>query len=833
MSRRPGWERPLRPPQALSSQLLPLVCEGLTKGTPMLRSAQALLLLSALALLLVFGGMVGCEPASLRFVRPAAGLLSSPGDLAFEIELPAGADPTTLVVSLDGQPLAPGSVELGPGRATGVLAGVGAGEHELLAEIRAGDLLQSERRFTLVSLVNPEACDILNQVECVLPFPSSHFEEPAATATGVRVAYAPDTLPVVNRVTPPFVRGPADPAPYLQNDGFSPTVQVLMHFARTPDFARSGAPHILAETRSYDESGTHRGSPTLLLDWESGERQIHWLENDAGANDPGRVVSFLRPGRSLRPGHRYIVAIRRLVDAQGVPVPPEPVFAAIRDGAPSDLPAVERRRDELEPVLERLAQLGVPRDDLILAFDFQVQSDASLTREMLSMRDQAFAWLDQQRAAGVSTFRIESFEERNPGCSDPTEPVWRFIEGTFEVPLFLDHDPFLENDRLGYLVRDGSGLPTWSALTDAPFGIAIPCGVFDASGGFHALPPTVIGHGLFGEGPGTAEAVAASGLAPGGIPGATNWSGMSRLDVLPTLPESFIFQVTANPDQIGALADRLRQGQTNALVLARMMHGGDFNRDPAFQGPGGEGAILENGEIYYWGASLGGIMGHMFAALTPDVERLTLDVPAINFSLLLQRATPFLQFELLLDLLSPDRMNQAIGLGLSHELWVRGEPAGYATHITDNPLPGVPFPKRILLHVALHDQQVSNLGSQLAGATLRLPVHEASALQDLAGMEGSSGPQDSAYMVYDTAAFDLSNPAHLPFVPPLTNDQPQRSHCDPHDRLRITPAALDQIAAFFQPRGRIEGFCVDDGVCNASAPEEFPLGIPVPCDPLN
>ena len=99
------------------------------------------------------------------------------------------------------------------------------------------------------------------------------------------------------------------------------------------------------------------------------------------------------------------------------------------------------------------------------------------------------------------------------------------------------------------------------------------------------------------------------------------------------------------------------------------------------------------------------------------------------------------------------RPHQALGLGLSHDLWVRGDPAGYATHITGDPLPGS-IPKRILTHVALHDQQVSNLGSQLAGATLGLPVHESSAMQDLAGMPSSKGAQDSAYMVLDTAAFD-------------------------------------------------------------------------------
>ena len=60
-----------------------------------------------------------------------------------------------------------------------------------------------------------------------------------------------------------------------------------------------------------------------------------------------------------------------------------------------------------------------------------------------------------------------------------------------------------------------------------------------------------------------------------------------------------------------------------------------------FPGPGEE--------EYYYGISLGGIMGTWFSALTPDIERFGVDVPAINFSCLLQRSTQFAAFDALLD----------------------------------------------------------------------------------------------------------------------------------------------------------------------------------------
>ena len=67
-----------------------------------------------------------------------------------------------------------------------------------------------------------------------------------------------------------------------------------------------------------------------------------------------------------------------------------------------------------------------------------------------------------------------------------------------------------------------------------------------------------------------------------------------------------------------AFPDRLRQGMLNTLVLAKMMKLGIFNRHPAFETPDEEGVFPgPSEEMYYYGISLGGIMGTFFSALTP------------------------------------------------------------------------------------------------------------------------------------------------------------------------------------------------------------------------
>jgi pimeloyl-ACP methyl ester carboxylesterase len=790
----------------------------------------------------LLAGAAGADRPRLELVAPAAGQLSQVGPVALELELPPGAKARDVVVEVDGAAVDASDFDRHGRTLTGTLEGLGAGRHTLAVSVagkrgkHGDDSLSSW--FELVELENPDSCEVLNQASCLLPFPSSRFLERAHTRTGYRVAYPPDALPVYGRFDvptsfPPAVveEKPIDPAPFLRNDGFSPTVQVLMHFPGGVDPLASDAPRIDRATRTYGTRGLDDDSPTLLFDRRSGERINHFIENDSTTTDLARRVTFLRPGESLLPGHRYVVAVRNLVGPTGAPVEAEPVFAAIRDGRPSDIPAVEATRRRVEPLLRWLARQGVAREELVLAFDFVISSDHSLTYEMLSMRDQAFRWLAEQVEAGVQTFTVDEVRPVNESCDPAGSPVWREVRGSFQAPLFLSSDPFAAAKDLGFLQRNERGRPVWHTLTAAPYGIAIPC-----SARLDPRPALVIGHGLFGTGPDAVSQITqAEGLEGFDfVAGGTNWSGLSSPDISPNVLDSFIIRVIADVDRFEALPDRLRQGQLHALLLARMLKQGVFHLDPAFRVEG-RGVIDVEAPAVYFGVSLGGIMGTMFAALTPDVEKLNVDVPAINFSLLLQRAKPFKSFELLVSFVNADPMEQAIGYGLNQELWVRGEPSGYANHVTGaplRPLRGSP-PKQMLVTVAWLDQQVSNLGSQLLGRTLRLGTLEGSFQRGLAGMPDTTGPQDSGYVVYDTGSYDVDNPAHRPFIPPLGNRPPlvDDNRCDPHPIRGLIPASIDQLRGFLEEGGRIENFCAD-GRCDASEPNEIPFGAAEPCDPL-
>jgi hypothetical protein len=449
----------------------------------------------------------------------------------------------------------------------------------------------------------------------------------------------------------------------------------------------------------------------------------------------------------------------------------------------------------------------------------------------------------------------DSFNTANhhPDCQTTGERLWRRVRGTFDGPFYLTGSidvlaltPVLNRDVNGDIVQNGT--------QPVNFDFAIPCSVLDGA----TARPLLVGHGLFGDGAGTiggvedvGDRIEALGLGSFDyIAGATDWRGLSSYDaewlavmVIGAAPPEFCppfcppfnHQLNSFP----ALVDRLKQGMVNTLVLARLMKdGGHLNGLTEFQttpGDPGTGVFPGSGEeMFYFGASLGGIMGGFFAALTPDIERFNLDVGAMNFSLLLQRSTQFIEFEQMLeDVGLNDPMETALGIGLLHETWVSSEFAGYARHVTglvESPLPDAGV-KKILMTVAWLDKQVSNQASEIAVRTLGIPNLEGSLVAGLQGIpdvvEGASGV-DSALVVYDTGSFDVFDPTYDPFVPPLSNTIPSPV-CDPHGRRASIPASLEQLVEFFEG-GTIRNYCTDDGVCNASEAAELPEN---PCDPFS
>ena len=137
------------------------------------------------------------------------------------------------------------------------------------------------------------------------------------------------------------------------------------------------------------------------------------------------------------------------------------------------------------------------------------------------------------------------------------------------------------------------------------------------------------------------------------------------------------------------LTDRLQQAMVNFLLLGRtMIHPDGFASHPAFRDAGG--ALIDTRRLFYSGGSQGGIAGGALTAVAPDFTRSMLIVPAMNYSLLLTRSIDFDPFAAVLYPNYPDELQRPLLLALIQMLWDRGEPNGYAQHMTDDPYPNTP-----------------------------------------------------------------------------------------------------------------------------------------------
>ncbi len=833
-----------------------------------IRRRHLLPLLSVFALALL--GTESCDKYGLGspflfFRAPLFLQVSLPDAVAVDLHLSELVDVESLEILLDDEALDPASYQISEGegrfeifsplKAEAVLSGLEDGEHWLVARATVDffffeKTLHAATRFDTTDLERPDECEILNNANCTLPFPSSRFLDDVGdeTASGRRMNF-----PVVTLTGVP---GPElDPAPLNRLDGFAPTVQILAHLEgvdpEASDAARllPGVPQSppYVDVRTHDDRSLDDDSPTVLLDVETGERILHWVEVDqtpAALADASRQVLFIRPAVALHPDRQYVVALRNMKDAAGELLEPEPVFRALRDRSPSTIPALEARRDEMEAIFDALKASGISRWNLQLAFGFATRSEEQLHERMLTMRDDALGWLAALAPDDVSGLTDLEVDELS-SCEGDSTGTWRKIKGNFHGPSYMTAD--IDNPlNVAVLNIGADGLPEMNGTHPIAWSLAVPCSVYrgEATG-----YPLLLGHGFLGNGEGLVNGFASGGIFGADAPisyiaGATDWRGLSRgftgpdalnivLNVIGTVDTGNRFNT------FETLPHRLQQGVVNTLVLSRMMKSGFFNRLEALQRVPGDpstGVFTPDEEMFYFGVSLGGIYGTMYAGLNQDTIRHNVVVPAMNFSLLQQRSTQFPVFLALLEAIGlTDPMEMAVLLGVQHELWVDADPTAYIRNVTGNvdaPLPNTP-PKKMLVTVAWLDKQVSNQATEIFTRSMGVPNVGGSMQQAMPGIEdisadwGAGEPGlESGMQIFDSGYFDIFDPAFDPVVPALANLIPS-SACDPHNAPLSTPAAIDQIAAFLQPGGLVWSFC--DGACDAQSEHEKPSG---ECNPL-
>lgn len=669
-----------------------------------------------------------------------------------------------------------------------------------------------------------EICDQTVTSHCLYPFPNNHFTvKDDGTPTGLRVSFDESAMPVAepvliepSRLAPQGVETTEAraiaPGEWNRNDGFSPGSMLLAHLPGI-DLEQTGAVQITDIEQSLEAE-----APLLVINANTGERHLIWAELDVNAENPDRQALIIRPAKNFAEGERYIAAIRNARDDEGELLDPSPLFRAYRDDIDTGIDAYEQRRDEMEAIFSRLEAHGVDRDELVMAWDFTIASQQSLTERLLTIRDDAFARL----GGGAPAFTIDSVGIDIEG--EPRGGLSRGISGTFEVPNYLNQAGGPPGSSFNYASDDPDALPEVLSGSDtftARFRCQVPeTAVADFTDDSAVVDPAraaLYGHGLFGEGPGgefRAGNVRAMQTEHNIMFCATDWSGMATDDFIAGVIHRILADISNLPQQL----DRSQQGILNAMYLAELIrHPDGFQSNEAFRHGSDNELVYDPSEVFYDGNSQGGIVGGALVATAPNINRGVLGVPGSNYSLVLRRYGPFDQrFGFILYEAYQDDLDQSLVFALMQMLWDRAENNGYLSHLAGNYLPGTSTDKQVLLHVALGDYQVTQWSAEIMARNIAASIHEPTVRL---GEHPDDNPyfgiplieqyphQEHAIMVWDSGGVDPDTGDGNP-LPPTTNTGPDISvGNDPHESPRSTVAARAQKSAFLRSDGEVINVC--------------------------
>lgn len=539
-------------------------------------------------------------------------------------------------------------------------------------------------------LVTEPECNPLGGARCVLPYPSSLYQiDDAQSPTGVRLDIPDGALPINNQGVP------VDPALYNQMDGFSPSAPIITAFASGVD--DSNLPSWVDFSQSLAP-----GSPTVLIDMETGELVPHFAELNAPAPSADQQALYIRPAVLLEGGRRYAVAIRNnLLAADGSPLEVPEGFLAIRDGWETDHERLERIRPRYDDIFLALIEHDIAPADLVVAWDFVTSSRESMRRDVLAGRDAALELL----ASTMEELAIDV--TRDMPSEDPR--FAREIEGFFEGPLLLTQGgEYAMETRLN---RGANGLPVADGLYQIPFDAIVPNCALEAEA---PVPLLVYGHGLLGDSDQVMSGgtrVAANGLCMVAI--GTDMRGMSGLDLLN------VAAVLGDINQGPVMYEALVQGVVNHISLVQVARA---RMATELFSDGEGGSIVDPDQVYYYGISQGGIFGGTIAAYDPVIERSVLQVGAMNYSMLLERSADWPAYRDFLVASYPNALDVSLILSLLQSQWDTTDPTSVADALlTPGVIPGVPE-KRVLMQIGIADVEVSNVASEYQARSMGIPV---------------------------------------------------------------------------------------------------------------
>ncbi len=623
----------------------------------------------------------------------------------------------------------------------------------------------------------PDGCQSLAaDWDCMLPWPSDWYRQ-GASSGAPKLVIGGVAAPKHAQTQGNSAGAPIDLLALFNQDGFGVLGQIGVRLPGGPSEKGMVAAYVGGKVNPDFSPSLSPASLTLVVDAETGKAVAHFAEPDGTTDAAADRLLMIRPVERLRDGRRYVVALRTgIARLDGTPFAPPTTFKALRDKTPSAAADALRTHFEAD-VFPVLAKLGVPRDQLLLAWDFTTRSEANATGDMLSVRTKTLAALAALPLEATITKVI----------ADPKPLIARQFEGQLRVPLFVDGEgPGVK------LVLDGAGQVTQNGLAWLPFTLIVPPKVWQ---GQVKGPLRVVqyGHGFFGTRNEVVVGVLPHLLDKMGAVGiGIDWWGMSLGD-----STQLVADLIAAPELALRFVLRSHQGMANQLALTWAARNGLWKLVTPHHG----GVPLDVGsDVYFYGLSQGHILGGTQVALNPWIDKATLGVGGASFGLMMSRAAPFATFLALLTSLTGNAQDATrLSLLMTGPL-ERIDPGTYGPHLRTDTYPGSPAKRQVLLQCGLSDTQVPNIASHLHARILGVPLLSP-APRTVWGLPNVQGPVPDALV-----EFDFGKPALDATGPAPDNGNPV------HDAQRYLPASLEQIDRFFRPTGVVEATCA--GPCD-------------------
>ncbi|MEO7093318.1 MAG: hypothetical protein ABI175_08715, partial [Polyangiales bacterium] len=362
-------------------------------------------------------------------------------------------------------------------------------------------------------------------------------------------------------------------------------------------------------------------------------------------------------------------------------------------------------------------------------------------------------------------------------------------DGQFDAPLFLSQ--VLPGPGVK-LLRDSAGKPKPNGLYKVPFTAIVPqCALTSPT----PVPILIYGHGLLGD----ATQVASSGPRNAAAESCmvaigTDMRGMVDVDV----PNVALALNDANSGNL--IFDVLVQGMINHVALVQIARG---PMAAALFAKTGGGSLVDPSRVYYYGISQGGIMGTTVCGIDPVITRCVLQVGAINYSLLLERSRDWPTYRTTLNGAYPDPFDDVMVINLMQQQWDRTEATSVVDTIVPHTFPGTPQ-KQVFMQMAIADDEVSNIGTEMQARTMTIPVVMPSPYVPF-GLQPASTPVANGLVIYD---FGLGSTI------PKGNEAPPDNAV--HGSIRNKKATADMMKRFYET-GEIVQMCTAPKGCDCTA----------------